>query len=114
MMAAPLIAGNDIAAMTQATHDILTNREVIAVDQDALGVQGHRVWREGTREVWMKPYINRLRTEMPQLAEIDRRALITRMQETGVVKIEKRIGQPYDFSVLCINRNHDLLIGRRS
>jgi alpha-galactosidase len=55
MMAAPLIAGNDIAAMTPATHDILTNREVIAVDQDALGVQGRRVWREGTSEVWVKP-----------------------------------------------------------
>ena len=55
MMAAPLIAGNDIAAMSQATHDILANREVIAVDQDRLGVQGHRVWREGTREIWMKP-----------------------------------------------------------
>jgi len=55
MMAAPLIAGNDIAAMTPATHDILTNREVIAVDQDRLGVQGHRVWRDGNREVWVKP-----------------------------------------------------------
>src|SRR5437763_3623012 len=55
MMAAPLIAGNDIAAMTPATRDILTNREVIAVDQDRLGVQGHRVWREGTREIWVKP-----------------------------------------------------------
>jgi alpha-galactosidase len=55
MMAAPLIAGNDIAAMTPATHDILTNREVIAVDQDALGVQGRRVLREGTSEVWVKP-----------------------------------------------------------
>jgi alpha-galactosidase len=55
MMAAPLIAGNDIAAMSPATHDILTNREVIAVDQDPLGAQGHRVWRDGTREVWVKP-----------------------------------------------------------
>jgi alpha-galactosidase len=55
MMAAPLIAGNDIAAMTPATRDILTNREVIAVDQDRLGVQGRRVWREGGREIWVKP-----------------------------------------------------------
>lgn len=55
MMAAPLIAGNDIATMTDATREILTNRDVIAVDQDRLGVQGHRVWREGTREVWVKP-----------------------------------------------------------
>jgi alpha-galactosidase len=55
MMAAPLIAGNDIAAMTPATREILLNREVIAVDQDALGAQGRRVWRQGTSEVWMKP-----------------------------------------------------------
>ena len=55
MMASPLIAGNDIAGMDAATRDILTNREVIAVDQDRLGVQGRRVWRDGGREVWVKP-----------------------------------------------------------
>lgn len=55
IMAAPLIAGNDVANMTPATHEILTNREVIAVDQDALGVQGRRVWKDGDREVWAKP-----------------------------------------------------------
>ena len=55
MMASPLIAGNDIANMDAATRAILTNREVIAVDQDRLGVQGRRVWRDGGREVWVKP-----------------------------------------------------------
>ena len=55
MMAAPLIAGNDVANMSEATKAILLNREVIAVDQDALGVQGHRVWKEGTSEIWLKP-----------------------------------------------------------
>jgi alpha-galactosidase len=55
MMAAPLIAGNDIAHMDEATKSILLNREVIAVDQDALGVQGHRVAQNGTSEVWVKP-----------------------------------------------------------
>jgi alpha-galactosidase len=55
MMAAPLIAGNDIAAMSPATRDILTNREVIAVDQDRLGAQGRRVLRAGTSEIWVKP-----------------------------------------------------------
>ena len=55
MMAAPLIAGNDIAAMDASTREILLNREVIAVDQDPLGVQGRRVWREQGREVWVKP-----------------------------------------------------------
>jgi alpha-galactosidase len=54
MMAAPLIAGNDIAHMDAATRAILANREAIAVDQDPLGVQGRRVWRDGGREVWVK------------------------------------------------------------
>ena len=34
---------------------MLTNPEVIAVDQDPAGIQGHRVWQEGPLEVWMKP-----------------------------------------------------------
>jgi len=55
MMAAPLIAGNDVANMSDSTKAILLNRDVIAVDQDALGVQGHRVWKDGDREAWMKP-----------------------------------------------------------
>jgi alpha-galactosidase len=55
MMAAPLIAGNDVAAMSAETRTILTNREVIAVDQDALGQQGRRVAQDGDRETWMRP-----------------------------------------------------------
>lgn len=55
MMAAPLIAGNDIARMSPATRDILLNREVIAVDQDALGQQGRRVRDDGDQEVWARP-----------------------------------------------------------
>jgi alpha-galactosidase len=55
IMAAPLIAGNDIAAMKPATHDILTNKEVIAVDQDALGKQGKRIRHENDQDVFVKP-----------------------------------------------------------
>jgi alpha-galactosidase len=54
MMASPLMAGNDIAKMDQDTRSILLNREVIAVDQDKLGVQGHRVAKDGTAEIWLK------------------------------------------------------------
>ena len=54
MMAAPLIAGNDVAHMSPATQAILLNREVIAVDQDALGRQGRRVRKDGDLEVWSK------------------------------------------------------------
>ncbi len=56
VMAAPLIAGNDVRTMTSATRDILTNREVVAVDQDSLGVQGTLVSeRTPELQVWMKP-----------------------------------------------------------
>ena len=55
ILAAPLLAGNDLRSMTPETKDLLANAEVIAVDQDSKGVQGHRVWEEGTLEVWVKP-----------------------------------------------------------
>jgi alpha-galactosidase len=55
LLAAPLLAGNDLSKMTPETLDLLTNKEVIAVDQDAKGVQGRRVAQEGPLEVWAKP-----------------------------------------------------------
>jgi alpha-galactosidase len=55
ILAAPLIAGNDLTQMTPYTLEILTNHEVIAVDQDPLGKQGYRVAQEGPFEIWMKP-----------------------------------------------------------
>ena len=58
ILAAPLLAGNDIRSMTPETKELLTNAEVIAVDQDHKGVQGHRVWQEGTLEIWVKPLVD--------------------------------------------------------
>ena len=58
MLAAPLLAGNDLSAMTPETLSILTNRDVIAIDQDALGKQGDRVAAEGPLEVWARPLAN--------------------------------------------------------
>jgi alpha-galactosidase len=54
MLAAPLIAGNDLRDMRPEIRDILTNKEVIAINQDALGNQGRRVSKDGDREVWAK------------------------------------------------------------
>ncbi len=54
LLAAPLITGNDLRSMSAETKEILTNREVIAVDQDALGQQGRRVSKDGYSEVWSK------------------------------------------------------------
>jgi alpha-galactosidase len=57
LLAAPLLAGNDLRNMTPSILEILTNREVIAVDQDALGKQGTKVWGpEGSdQEIWTRP-----------------------------------------------------------
>jgi alpha-galactosidase len=55
MLASPLIAGNDVTAMTEETKSILLNKEVIAVDQDPLGKQGDRAYADGPLEVWSRP-----------------------------------------------------------
>ena len=56
MMAAPLMAGNDLGAMSDDTRKILTNPDVIAVDQDSAGIQGTLV-QEGPPavQVWSRP-----------------------------------------------------------
>jgi alpha-galactosidase len=53
LLSAPLIAGNDIRSMTPEIRDILTNKDVIAIDQDALQ-QGRRIRKDGDLEVWVK------------------------------------------------------------
>jgi alpha-galactosidase len=55
LLAAPLMAGNDLRNMTSETKEILTNKEVIAINQDPLGIQGCKVSDGGAVEVWMKP-----------------------------------------------------------
>ena len=54
ILAAPLLAGNDIPHMSAETKAILMNKEAIAVDQDPLGKQGVRVSKDGDLEVWAK------------------------------------------------------------
>ncbi len=55
MMAAPLIAGNNISTMKDTILQILTAPEIIAVDQDTLGIQGNRIRNENGLQVWQKP-----------------------------------------------------------
>ncbi|MGA2260371.1 MAG: glycoside hydrolase family 27 protein [Acidobacteriota bacterium] len=55
MLAAPLLAGNDLRSMTTETINILTNKEVVAIDQDKLGKQGVRAKQDGELEIWKKP-----------------------------------------------------------
>jgi alpha-galactosidase len=55
IMAAPLIAGADLRAMSPEIAAIYTNAELIAIDQDPLGAQGRRVRDDGDTEVWSRP-----------------------------------------------------------
>ena len=55
ILAAPLLAGNDLRSMTPDILEILTNREVIAINQDKDGKQGRRVTKSGDQEVWVRP-----------------------------------------------------------
>jgi alpha-galactosidase len=55
ILAAPLLAGNDLSKMTPETRAILGDKGVIAIDQDPLGKQGDRIRQEGPLEVWARP-----------------------------------------------------------
>jgi alpha-galactosidase len=58
MLAAPLISGNDLGNMPKETKDILTNKDVIAIDQDSLGVEGFKYSASDSVEIWFKPLVN--------------------------------------------------------
>lgn len=55
MMASPLFAGNDLRLATPETLKILTNREIIEINQDPIGIQGFKYQSDGVIDVWVKP-----------------------------------------------------------
>lgn len=58
MLAAPLLAGNNLSQLTPEITAILTNREIIAIDQDPLGKQAERIFAEGPIEIWSRPLVD--------------------------------------------------------
>ena len=99
LLAAPLITGNDLTTMTPTTLAILTNPEVIAVDQDSAGIQGHRIKEEGPIAILMKP----LKDGSKAVGFFNR--------EQGVVTVEVKfsdIGLPGDASVRDLWERKDL------
>jgi alpha-galactosidase len=58
ILAAPLMAGNDLRMMSPEIIEILTNKEAVAVNQDPRGVQGHKHRDFGDTEIWRKPLSN--------------------------------------------------------
>ncbi len=59
MLASPLIAGNDLANMSEETKQILTNADAIAINQDSLGIQGFKFADKDSVETWFKPLKDR-------------------------------------------------------
>ena len=55
MLASPLLIGCDMPKMTPFTVSLFSNDEVLAVNQDSFGQQGHRLKQDGKTEVWVKP-----------------------------------------------------------
>lgn len=58
MLTSPLILGNDVRSVDEETLKTLTNKEVVAVNQDKLGIQGFRFINENNIEIWLKPLDN--------------------------------------------------------
>ncbi|MEO6983615.1 MAG: glycoside hydrolase family 27 protein [Edaphobacter sp.] len=99
LLAAPLLAGNDLTRMTPQTLEILTNPEVIAVDQDPAAIQGHRVQEEGPKVVMMKP----MKDGSEAVGFFNR--------EKGIVNITLKfseIGMPEDTSIRDLWQRKDL------
>jgi alpha-galactosidase len=90
LLAAPLMAGNDLRSMTPEIKAILTNRDAIAIDQDPLGEQGRRIRKDGGLEVWAR-----------RLANGDRAVILfNRGQAAAEMAVSwQEIGLPYDAAV---------------
>lgn len=58
MMSSPLLAGNDLRNMSKETLEILTNKEMIGINQDPLVYQARRIAKRGDLEVWAKPLVS--------------------------------------------------------
>ncbi len=87
LLAAPLMAGNDLTAMDQETKSILTNQYAIQINQDKLGIQGSKIFDESDFEVWSKKLSN---------------------NETAIIffnRNEKEITQTVDWKQLGIKRD---------
>lgn len=89
LLASPLMAGNDLAAMTPQTRDILLNREVIAVGQDPLGVAGRKIADGGHDEVWARPLADGSRAVVLLNRGTDTMAVRCRVEDLGFAPRQK-------------------------
>ncbi len=90
MLAAPLLAGNDLRSMSPAILTILTNREVIAIDQDREGKQGKQVWKSGDQEIWTRPLSGKARAVALFNRAKDEAKMTVRWADLGITKTRVR------------------------
>lgn len=101
----PTAASPPPAAKTKQAPTFQKPRRLDSDDErDALSIMLQHFGDKS--EIWMTPYLHRQRSEMPHLAEYERRALITELREKGAISVEKRPGDQGDFSVIVINYDH--------
>ena len=58
IMAAPIMISSDVRSMSNETKELYLNKDMIAINQDSLGVQGHRISDKNGKQVWTKPLKN--------------------------------------------------------
>jgi uncharacterized LabA/DUF88 family protein len=57
-------------------------------------------------EIWLTPFLHKLRAELPELAEWERKRVISDLTQRGAIRIEKRHGDTHDYSVIIVDWNH--------
>src|SRR5882724_8885450 len=90
MLAAPLLAGNDLRSVSPAILEILTNREVIAIDQDKDGKQGKSVWKSGDQEIWTRPLSGKAQAVALFNRAKDEAKITVRWADLGITKTRVR------------------------
>ena len=91
ILAAPLITGNDLRHMSDDTHDILTNKDVIAIDQDPAAKEGYRLTSNGDREIWVKPLADGSWAVLLLNRGDERNFMTLKIQDLGIKKADTYI-----------------------
>jgi alpha-galactosidase len=110
MLAAPLAAGNDLRKMTSQTREILTNQEMIAIDQDERGIAAFKMMLPDSLELWVKPLKNNElalcffnRTNSPKKIQLNWKDLHISDAQSGLdLNFDKQI---FDLRDLWLKKN---------
>lgn len=105
MLAAPLMAGNDLRNMSEETLDILTNKSLIAINQDPLGKQGVRVHKADSVEVWVKPLADGSKAIAFFNRNSSAKEVNYSMKTLGINKVPENITDVWEQKKLAVKNN---------